>query len=85
MVMTGGRNEKLLPDSRFGRLAASSDSFRDRENLRYLKIDYFDEGAAIKSLHYADYRAVGNSFYPFQMIMESQDEDQGQSGRFLGP
>ena len=46
-------------------------TYIDQENLRYLRIDYFEKGAVIKSLHFSDYRPVGSTFYPFKLIMQS--------------
>jgi len=42
-----------------------------KENYRYLKIDYFEAGANIKSLTLSDYRDVDGKDYPYKMIMES--------------
>lgn len=42
-----------------------------QESFRYLKIDYLQSGAVIKSLTLSDYRDVGGKEYPFRMTMES--------------
>ncbi len=42
-----------------------------KENYHYLKIDYFEAGANIKSLTFSDYRQVEGKDYPFQYIMKS--------------
>ena len=42
-----------------------------KENYRYLKIDYFEADANIKSLTLSDYRDVDGKNYPYKMIMES--------------
>jgi len=45
--------------------------FIDRENYRYLKIDYYRNGANIKSLYFSDYKTVKKRDYPFKLVMEN--------------
>lgn len=40
-----------------------------KESYRYLKIDYFDRGANIKSMTFYDYRTVDGKDYPFGYTM----------------
>jgi hypothetical protein len=47
-------------------------AFIGRESFRYLRIDYLQSGAVIKSLTLSDYRGVGGRDYPFQLVMESR-------------
>lgn len=58
--------------------AASSDApyekmvvFITKENYRYLKIDYYESGANIKSMSFYDYRTVNGKDYPFAYTMFS--------------
>ncbi len=46
-------------------------AYISKENYHYLKIDYFEAGANIKTLTFSDYRTVGGRDYPFQYVMES--------------
>ncbi len=46
-------------------------AYIDKENYRYLRIDYFEAGANIKSLTMSDYRDVDGKDYAYKMIMES--------------
>jgi hypothetical protein len=41
------------------------------EDYHYLKIDYTQDGAEIKSLTFSDYRRVDGRDYPFRYVMES--------------
>ena len=43
--------------------------FVEKANHRYLRIDYYENGANIKSLSLDDYRKVGSVEYPFHMVM----------------
>lgn len=45
--------------------------FIDRENYRYLKIDYYRNGANIKSLYFSNYKTVKKWDYPFKLVMEN--------------
>jgi len=45
--------------------------FIDRENYRYLRIDYYKSGANIKTLHFFNYKTVNGKNYPFRLVMES--------------
>jgi hypothetical protein len=47
-------------------------AYISRENYRYLKIDYTQDGAEIKSLLFSDYRRVDGRDYPFRYVMESR-------------
>jgi len=49
-------------------------AYIDQENYRYLKIDYIQSGAVIKTLTFSDYRNADGRDYPFQMIMESHTQ-----------
>lgn len=49
-------------------------AYIDQQNYRYLKIDYIQSGAVIKSLTFSDYRNTDGRDYPFQMIMESHTQ-----------
>jgi hypothetical protein len=47
-------------------------AYISRENHRYLRIDYTQDGAEIKSLVFSDYRRVDGRDYPFRYVMESR-------------
>jgi len=47
-------------------------AYISRENYRYLRIDYTQDGAEIKSLTFSDYRTVDGRDYPFRYVMESR-------------
>lgn len=42
-----------------------------KETYRYMKIEYFENNANIKSLTFYDYRTVDGTDYPFRYIMEN--------------
>ncbi len=42
-----------------------------KDNYRYLKIEYFENNANIKSMTFYDYKTVNGTDYPFRYIMES--------------
>ena len=46
-------------------------AFISKEGFRYLKIDYYEGNANIKSMTLHDYRTVGSKIYPFRQTMES--------------
>jgi hypothetical protein len=46
-------------------------AFIAKENFHYLKIDYYEAGANIKTLFLEDYRAAGEKAYPYRVTMES--------------
>lgn len=46
-------------------------AYISQKNYHYLKIDYFEDGANIKTLTFSDYREVEGKDYPFQYVMES--------------
>lgn len=43
--------------------------FITKDTFRYIKIDYFESGANIKSLNLFDYRTINNRDYPFKYTM----------------
>jgi len=45
--------------------------FVAKENYHYLRIDYFEAGANIKSLLLEDYREIGDKSYPYRITMLS--------------
>ena len=42
-----------------------------REDYRYLQLEYYEDGAHIKTLRFSDYRDVNGRSYPFRYEMES--------------
>jgi hypothetical protein len=58
------------PDAAYEKMEA----FITKDSCRYLRIDYFEAGANIKSMKFSDYRQVGNLSYPFRYSMESHVE-----------
>jgi hypothetical protein len=42
-----------------------------REDYKYLELEYYEDGAHIKTLRFSDYRKVGSRSYPFRYEMES--------------
>jgi hypothetical protein len=46
-------------------------AFVEKETHLYLRVDYFEAGAAIKSLLLEDYREIGQRFYPEKITMKS--------------
>lgn len=42
-----------------------------QEDYRYLKLEYYEDGAHIKTLSFSDYRNVDGRSYPFRYEMES--------------
>jgi len=44
-------------------------AFITHDNYHYLKIDYYEDGAKIKTLSFSDYRKTGQKEYPYRMIM----------------
>jgi hypothetical protein len=47
-------------------------AYISHDDYRYLKIDYTQDGAEIKSLSFSDYRRVDGRDYPFRYVMESR-------------
>ena len=45
-----------------------------REEYRYLQLDYYEDGALIKTLSFSDYRKVGGLDYPFAYEMENHTQ-----------
>ena len=45
--------------------------FITTDTYRYMKIDYFESNANIKSMTFYDYRTVNGTDYPFRYIMEN--------------
>ena len=45
--------------------------FISKDEYRYLRIDYYEDGANIKSMHLSEYRETGGVFYPYLIVMES--------------
>jgi len=45
------------------------------DDLRYLKLDYFEAGANIKSMILEDYRQAGDHYYPYLVEMRSNTRD----------
>ncbi|MCD6396529.1 MAG: outer membrane lipoprotein-sorting protein [Spirochaetaceae bacterium] len=45
--------------------------FITKDNYRYIKIDYFESNANIKTMTFYDYRNVDGTDYPFRYIMEN--------------
>ena len=43
-----------------------------KNTYRYLKIEYFDAGAKIKTMKLDDYREAGGTYYPFFIEMQSE-------------
>lgn len=50
-------------------------AFVSKEEYQYLKIDYYEAGANIKSLFLWDFRPVGDIIYPFKVEMRSNAKD----------
>lgn len=46
-------------------------AYISHDDYRYLKIDYTQDGADIKSLTFSDYRRLQDRNYPFRYVMES--------------
>ena len=46
-------------------------AFVAKENYHYLRIDYFEAGANIKTLLLENYREIGDKSYPYKITMES--------------
>lgn len=46
-------------------------AFVAKENYHYLRIDYFEAGANIKTLLLEDYREIGDKSYPYKITMEN--------------
>ncbi len=45
--------------------------FITKDTYRYIKIDYFENNANIKSMTFYDYKTVNGTDYPFRYIMEN--------------
>ena len=45
------------------------------DDTRYRRIEYWDDGAAVKVMDLVDYRPVGNTVYPFRITMRSLAKD----------
>ena len=45
--------------------------FITKDNYRYIKIDYFESNANVKSMTFYDYKTVNGTDYPFRYIMEN--------------
>ncbi len=45
--------------------------FITKETSRYIKIDYFENDANIKSMTFYDYRNINGTDYPFRYVMEN--------------
>ncbi len=45
--------------------------FITKETFRYIKIDYFENNANIKSMTFYDYRNINGTDYPFRYVMEN--------------
>ena len=45
-----------------------------REDYEYLELEYYQDGAHIKTLRLSDYRSVGGRSYPFRYEMESHTQ-----------
>ena len=45
-----------------------------REDYRYLQLEYYEDGAHIKTLRFSDYRDVDGRSYPFRYEMESRTQ-----------
>ena len=43
--------------------------FITHEDYHYLRIDYYEDGANIKTLTFSDYRKTGQKEYPYRMVM----------------
>jgi hypothetical protein len=43
----------------------------EKEGYRYLKIDYYENGAIIKTLILDDFRPLGDHDYPYRIVMQS--------------
>lgn len=50
-------------------------AFISKAELRYLKLDYYEAGANIKTMFLQDYRQVGDHDYPFLVEMKSNTQD----------
>lgn len=46
-----------------------------KDTNRYLRLELYDNGIHIKTMHLSDYRRVGDIFYPFTISMESMIGD----------
>ncbi|MBA7523307.1 hypothetical protein ES705_15431 [subsurface metagenome] len=44
-------------------------AFITHDNYHYLRIDYYEDGANIKTLTFSDYRKIGQKEYPYRMVM----------------
>lgn len=58
-------------DPPYEKLAA----YISKEDYLYLKIDYFEAGAVIKTMTLGDYRKIDDIYYPFYMEMKSNVKD----------
>ena len=45
-----------------------------REDYRYLQLEYYEDGAHVKTLRFSDYRDVDGRSYPFRYEMESRTQ-----------
>lgn len=50
-------------------------AYVERETFRYLKVEYFDAGANIKTMYLSDYRNVDGRDYPYIVKMRSNTKD----------
>lgn len=50
-------------------------AYVEKEKFRYLKVEYFDAGANIKTMFLRDYRTVDGRDYPFIVEMRSNTKD----------
>lgn len=46
-----------------------------KEDYSYIQVDYFEDGANIKTMYLQDYRLVKDILYPYSVIMENHTRD----------
>ena len=49
--------------------------FISKDDYRYIRIDYYEDNANIKTMKLSDYRVVNGINYPFKVVMESHVKD----------
>jgi len=49
-------------------------AFITHEDYHYLRIDYYEDGANIKTLTFLDYRKTGQKEYPYTMVMANHSQ-----------
>lgn len=62
---------ELLPRRDSGAVYERLVAFISKDTHRYLQIDYFEDGANIKSMFLSEYRESAGVFYPHLIVMES--------------